>query len=100
MYKQGPTKEDRAVMNMFGLTEDDYVDESVVEVWQDNWDAILLFDALGSQWRVGSAGPYGLDYNVLYHKMDRMNLTPERYDELEEEIRILEAGALEEMRKE
>jgi hypothetical protein len=100
MYKKGLTKEDRAVMNMFGLTEDDYADESVVEVWPDNWDAVLLFHRLGSQWRVGPGGIFGLDYNVLYRMMDRMSLTPERYDELEEEIQVLEAAAVEEMHKE
>lgn len=87
-------------MQMFGLTDDDYAAENIVEVWPDNWDAVLLFDAIGTQWLVGPCGPYGLNYMVLYRKMDRMKLTSERYDELEEEIRVLEAGALEEMRKE
>ena len=87
-------------MQMFGLTEEDYAEESAVEVWPDNWDAVLLFHRLGSQWLVGPGGPYGLNYMVLYHMMDRMSLTPERYDELEEEIQILEAAAVEEMRKE
>jgi hypothetical protein len=32
--------------------------------------------------------------------MDRMGLTPERYEELEDQIRILESAALAEMRKE
>ena len=87
-------------MSVLGLSEEDYEAESIVEVWPDNWDAILLFDALGTQWLVGPSGPYGLNYLVLYQKMARMNLTPERYDELEEEIRILEAAAVEEMHKE
>lgn len=41
----------------------------------------------------------GLDYNVLYKKMDRMNLSPERYDELENEIRMMEYAAMEVMRE-
>lgn len=82
---------------MFGFTADDY---APVELWECHVPAVELFCQVGTQWRMGGAGPYGLDYNVVYHKMDRMNLTPERYAELEEEIRFLESGALEEMRKE
>lgn len=52
-----------------------------------------------SQWRMGPNGPTGLDYNVLYRKMDRMELTLEEYDELEAEVAILEDSALEQMRK-
>lgn len=51
-----------------------------------------------TQWRMGASGPYGLDYNVLYHRMDRMALTPERYNEIEACVRLMEAEALDEMR--
>lgn len=85
---------------MFGLAPEDFASEWTVYVWPDNWPVVMLFCELGTQWRCGFSGPYGLDYNVLYRRMDRMNLTPEAYDELEEEIRILEGAALEEMHKE
>lgn len=87
-------------MEFFSLTPEDYADEWTVEVWLENVEAVNLFCQIGSQWRVGPSGPYGLDYNVLYHRLDRMGLTPERYEELEDEVRTLESGALEEMRKE
>lgn len=45
------------------------------------------------------AGPYALDYNVVYHKMDRMNLTPDDYYQMEEDIRVLESAALDVIRK-
>lgn len=45
------------------------------------------------------AGPYALDYNVLYHKLDRMSLAPDEYDQMEADIRILESAALDVMRK-
>jgi hypothetical protein len=60
--------------------------------------AVNVFIAVGTQWRVGMAGATGLDYNVLYRKLDRMGLTPARYDELAEEVRTLEDAALETMR--
>jgi hypothetical protein len=79
---------------------EDYANEEVIEVLEEHLPAVLLFDEIGTQWRCGPAGAYGLDYNVLFQKMARMNLAPEDYDDLEYQIRILESGALEEMRKE
>lgn len=64
------------------------------EVWPDNIQAHNLFVSISTQWRVGPGGAVGLDYNVLYRKMDRMHLSEERYDELEAEIRIMEDAAL------
>ncbi len=52
---------------------------------------------MGRQWRTGMNGATGLDFNVLFRMMDRMNLTPSRYDELEYEITVLEGAALEAM---
>lgn len=59
-----------------------------------------LFVLLGTQWLVGPNGPYGLNYAVMWQKMDRMNLTPEAYAELEDDLRTLEDAALEAMRAE
>lgn len=85
---------------MFGLAPEDYVSENTVEVLEEHLDAVLLFDELGTQWRCGPSGAYGLDYNVLYQKLDRKNLSADEYDDLEYSIRILEGAALEEMQKE
>lgn len=87
------------MMSAFGLTMDDYADETTVYVWPANLKATNLFVSMDTQWRVGPAGPYGLDYNVLYHKMDRMKLSPDAYQEMEDDIRTMELVALEEMRK-
>jgi hypothetical protein len=86
------------MMQFFGLTAEDYADEETVWLWPDNVEAVNLFYDMRSQWRTNMNGPYGLDYGPLFHKMDRMGLTPERYEELEEEIRVLEQAALAEMR--
>lgn len=58
-----------------------------------------MFNDLGRQWRVGSGGAYGLDFNVLYRKMDRMKLSDDEYDELEREVGVLEEAALQTMHK-
>lgn len=70
-----------------------------VELWPENEQVIMLFSSLSTQWRVGMNGPTGLDYGVLYHKMNRMNLTPIEYEMLEADIRVVEREALAVMNK-
>lgn len=59
----------------------------------------MLFFALRSQWRMGMGGATGLDYGALSHKMDRMGLSPEQYEEMEDQVRVLEFSALEEINR-
>ncbi|MFZ6801926.1 DUF1799 domain-containing protein [Undibacterium sp. Di24W] len=85
-------------MNAAGLTPEDYAGEAI-PVFEDNEPVWLLFISLRTQWRVGTNGNTGLDYNVLYKKLDRMNLDDEEYSQMEYDISILEYAALEEMHK-
>ena len=66
-----------------------------VDIWPDNVAAFQIFSFLGTQWRVGMGGATGLDYNVMYRKMDRLALAPDDYDALERDIQIMESAALE-----
>lgn len=84
---------------MLGFSKEDYALEDVAWVWPCNIPAVNVFVALGTQWLVGPAGPYGLNYSVLYQKLDRLKLTPEAYEAMEDDIRTLEDAALEQMRK-
>ena len=34
-------------------------------VFPENWQTVMVFRDMQTQWRVGMAGPIGLDYNVL-----------------------------------
>lgn len=68
-----------------------------VDIWPDNLAAFEIFSFLGTQWRVGMSGATGLDYNVVYRKMDRLSLAPEEYDALERDIQIMESAALSKM---
>lgn len=95
MYERGP---DEAELKAFGLTPEDFEGDPI-EIWPENEQAFFLFQRMVRRWNIGMAGPTGLDFNVLYRMMDRMNLTPDRYDELEIEITVLESAALEEMSK-
>jgi len=76
-----------------GLTVDEACGPPV-EIWPDSERAVSLFIELCTQWRIGPNGPVGLDYNVLFHKIDRMNLKRKDYDLLESQVRTMEDEAL------
>ena len=65
-----------------------------MDIWPDNLAAFEIFNFMGTQWRVGMGGPTGLDYNVMYRKMDRLSLPPDDYDALERDLQIMESAAL------
>ena len=81
----------------FGLTKSDVA--VTVEIWRENYQAFNLFSNLSTQWRYSMNGVTGLDYNVLFHKLDRMNLTDDEYAWLEDDVRIMEHIALTELNK-
>ena len=91
MYSRVPTEKELAGT---GFTAADYEDEEPAEVWPENMPAIQLFSSIATQWRVGMNGPSGLDYNVLFSRMDRMKLADQDYDWLFSDIRVIESEAL------
>ncbi|MBP0589277.1 DUF1799 domain-containing protein [Paraburkholderia sp. LEh10] len=70
-----------------------------VEIWPENFDAVLLFCRLGTQWRTGMAGPTGLDYCAVLALIDRLGLSAEAADDMFEDVRHLETAALEVLRE-
>lgn len=64
------------------------------EVWPENWQAFELFSFMQTQWRAAMGGFTGLDYNVLYRKMDRLGLSADEYDQLEADLQVMEYEAL------
>lgn len=95
MFGNGPDARELAAI---GLRPEDYP-EQIADVWPDNWRAVELMDELSGQWRSGPAGPYALDYAVLYHRLDRMHLDRETYEQLYADVRVLEAEGLKAMRE-
>ena len=65
-----------------------------VEIWPETELPFRVFSDLSTQWRMGASGPVGLDYGVLFHKLDRMKLEPVEYERLEHSVRIMEDEAL------
>lgn len=90
LYATEATKDELAA---FGFKPEDYAHERI-EIWPENQQAINLFTSISTQWRVGAGGPTGLDYNVLFTRMARMGLSDERYEQLFEDIRVIESEAL------
>lgn len=64
------------------------------EVWPENWRAFVLFTRLETQWNVGFGGPVGLRYEALYPLLDREAEDAEDWDNLFNDIRQIEAGAM------
>lgn len=69
------------------------------ELWPDHEAAFELFCRLHTQWRVGAAGPVGLDYTVVFHELDRQGLSRDEYDETMALLGLIERAALEEIHK-
>ena len=76
-----------------GLTIEEAVGPPT-EIWPPNLVPCNVFMDLCTQWRMGSSGPVGLDYNVLFHKLDRMKLDHEEYERIEKSVRVMEDEAL------
>lgn len=80
-----------------GFAPEDFATDDA-DVWPENWPAVSLLLDIDTQWRHGFNGPVGLDYNVLFSRMDRMRLNDPDHEQLFEDIRTLEREALQLMR--
>ncbi len=70
------------------------------EVWDENWEAVMMFLRMQTQWTTSMAGYVGLKYEVLLGSGGLFDLynVEDRRDVLER-LQILEATALSELRK-
>lgn len=69
--------------------------ESTTDVWPDHDTPLLLFQALLTQWRMGSSGPIGLDYGVIDARLARrLGLTEQLLDDAFAPLQVMEAEAL------
>lgn len=76
-----------------GLTLDDIEDE-LVEVWPDAWPAFRLFDAMGTQWRLGQGGPSGLDYTAIAPTASMLGIKRRDLTDIFPDLRVMEVEAL------
>lgn len=68
------------------------------EVYPDNWQAVVTFCAMGTQWRVGAGGAIGLDYGVLPSVMRMTGVPRSDWADIFDSIRVMEEEALAAMR--
>nr|WP_240194926.1 DUF1799 domain-containing protein [Desulfobulbus rhabdoformis] len=69
------------------------------EVWPDNALVVQVFVSMMTQWRVGPGGVVGLDYGVLPIIEERRGVPREERSFVFDGLRVMEASALEELRK-
>lgn len=68
-----------------------------IEVWPDNWRAFVLFSRVQTQWNVGMGGPTGLRYEAIYPLLDREAQDAEDWQQLFDDLQVLEGAALKQM---
>ncbi len=85
-------------MRAAGFEPEDY-ETDPVEIWPENWPAWDLFCTVSTQWRTGGMGSYiGLDYGPLFIVMDRRGLKGDEWQDALNDIRVIEAEALDTIR--
>jgi len=68
-------------------------------VWPCCVTAVNVFCSLVTQWRVGPAGPTGLDYTAMVPVLDLLSVPAQERGALFEDVQTMERAALEEMRR-
>lgn len=80
-------------MGALGLTPDD-IEAVGVEVWPDAWLGFCLFEAIGTQWRLGPGGPSGLDYTAIPAAASMLGIKRQELTNIFPDLRIMEHEAL------
>lgn len=80
-----------------GFTLEDLATDAV-EIWPENVQAYELFCAMDTQWRIGMAGPTGLDYAALPMALRMIGAARADWQQLMADIRVMESAALQAMR--
>jgi hypothetical protein len=79
----------------FGLKRDGpEPEDAFYEVWPENWQAVVLFSAITTQWNVGMNGPVGLRYESLPFVLELHGVAREEWPEVFVQIRACESEAL------
>jgi hypothetical protein len=74
--------------------------EEHFEVWEENWDVLMMFLRMQTQWTVTMGGYVGLKYEVLLGASGLMSLYDvENPREMLESLQVMEAAALSELNK-
>jgi hypothetical protein len=91
LFRAPATDEELAAV---GFIREDVAAQETCEVLEENWPAVMLFLDLMTQWRMGMAGPVGIDYAVLPVVMDLRHVAITERSQMFDDIRIMESAAL------
>uniref|UniRef100_UPI003EB71BD2 DUF1799 domain-containing protein n=1 Tax=Alcaligenes xylosoxydans xylosoxydans TaxID=85698 RepID=UPI003EB71BD2 len=67
---------------------------AVIDLWPENVLPKDVFEAMGSQWRIGFAGPTGLDYGALAGVMRILRVPEDDEIDVFDAVRVMEGAAL------
>ena len=78
-----------------GFELEDYESE-ILDVWPDNECAMEFFRRVGTRWMYPPTGgsPYGLRWEALYPLMDRLGLSGPAWDDLQQDVMVMEQAAV------
>ena len=87
--------DDAAVLGIKGLPLERV--EKDFEVWEENWESVMLFIRMMTQWRTTMGGVIGLDYSVLQMLFDLYDIDNRK--DIFEDIQVMEREAMIHMNK-
>lgn len=92
MFWRPPTDEQIAAWRGTKTIED--FPEPVAEVWDENFDQVIWFRSMLSQFNNNGYGATGFNYAVAYRDFDDMGLSGDRLDEWKWKLKVMESAAL------
>lgn len=63
-------------------------------MWDENFDQLVWFRSMLSQFHHNGYGATGFDYTVAYRDFDDMGLSGDQLDEWKWKLKVMEAAAL------
>jgi hypothetical protein len=86
-------------LSALGLAWEDVAADFECAVWPDNEKSVQVFVDMGTQWRMGFNGPYGLDFNVLPMLFHAHRVSRSLWSDMIHDVRVMESAALAAMRE-
>lgn len=81
----------------FGIAMPAKPEEQHFEVWEDNWEIVIMFLRLQTQWNVAMGGFVGLKYEALQWFCHLYSIEDQR--SMLEGIQVMESAALKALRQ-
>lgn len=69
------------------------------EVWHENYDNVVWFRSMMSQFNYTGFGASGFNYTVAYRDFDDMGLMGDKRDEWKWKLKVMEGAALKHINK-